>query len=84
MCLLMVVDMANAFPSLFLPVLVEGTVNNNCRKLPCDKTRFDAAVYEYCVLQFNLTMATTDYQLKCPWPTVRQYVYIKQFLSFKI
>lgn len=44
-----------------------------CRGLPCDKVTFDAAVYGYCVEPFTQTMANTDYQLRCPWPSTRRY-----------
>ncbi|XP_073702326.1 uncharacterized protein [Garra rufa] len=49
------------------------TLPANCRKLPCDKVTFDAAAYEYCVEPFSQTMANTDYQLSCPWPSTRRY-----------
>ncbi|XP_077071798.1 uncharacterized protein LOC143723360 [Siphateles boraxobius] len=61
--------------------LMEGaesvwTLPNKCRGLPCDKVTFDATVHNNCVLPFTQTMATTDYQLSCPWPTTRR-CYVK-------
>ncbi|XP_073668051.1 uncharacterized protein [Paramisgurnus dabryanus] len=47
-------------------------------KQPCNR----ADIYEKCVLTFNQSMAAVDYQLKCPWPTTRQY-YIKLLLCME-
>ncbi|KAF4108759.1 hypothetical protein G5714_009832 [Onychostoma macrolepis] len=44
----------------------------NCRTLPCDKDTFDAFVYKFCIEPFTQTMANTDYQLRCPWPSTRR------------
>lgn len=38
---------------------------------PCDRPLFDVAVHYYCISHFNLTMETSDYRMKCPWPTSR-------------
>ncbi|KAK2904725.1 hypothetical protein Q8A67_006524 [Cirrhinus molitorella] len=48
------------------------TMPAHCRKLTCDKVTFDACAFEKCVEPFIQTMANTDYQLICPWPSVRR------------
>ncbi|KAK7169481.1 hypothetical protein R3I93_005449 [Phoxinus phoxinus] len=63
---------------LAFAVLVKGeenpwTLSKRCKRLPCDKVTFDATVHESCVLPFTQNMATTDYQLSCPWPTTRRH-----------
>ncbi|XDV30031.1 hypothetical protein PO909_033033 [Leuciscus waleckii] len=63
---------------LAFAVLVKGAESvwmppERCRSLPCDKVTYDATVHEFCVLPFTQTMATTDYQLSCPWPTTRRH-----------
>lgn len=60
--------------------LVEGsesvwTLPDSCSGLPCDKVTFDASVQKYCVQPFTQNMATTDYQLSCPWPTTRRHYF---------
>ncbi|XP_052420829.1 uncharacterized protein LOC127964608 [Carassius gibelio] len=53
-----------------------------CRTLLCDKVTFDANAYKFCVEPFNQTMANTEYQLRCPWPSTRRD-YVKLILCLE-
>ncbi|XP_073710805.1 uncharacterized protein [Misgurnus anguillicaudatus] len=74
------------FPGFIMILTLTGSVvgggNVGSRKPSCNRANFDADIYEKCVLPFNRSMAAVDYQLKCPWPTTRQY-YVKLYLCME-
>uniref|UniRef100_A0A3B1IIU4 Si:ch73-193i22.1 n=1 Tax=Astyanax mexicanus TaxID=7994 RepID=A0A3B1IIU4_ASTMX len=39
-----------------------------------DRLTFDNEVYNHCIPLYRQRMATSNYQLECPWPNTKYYV----------
>ncbi|KAK1789213.1 hypothetical protein P4O66_015156, partial [Electrophorus voltai] len=44
---------------------------NGAKVWSCDKATFDNEVQNHCIPLYNQSMASSNYQKECPWPTTK-------------